>query len=226
MAQFKIFYDGKLQNTYVLDEPVITIGRLPENTIAIPSMGISRRHLRIQEDADKKLVLNDLHSLNGTLVNGKREKKINLKSGDTITIGQFTIVYVESNDPSDAAHLPPPVKTAKQPPAEGPISPTRPAMAAASPVAPVFIDTARHVTYALDKPYMTIGSGQGDDIPALGFMIGEQQAFIEQDDDGWHIATTKVMSKLRVNGQATKTHRLCHKDRIDIGTVSFRFMEN
>ncbi|MCU0609955.1 MAG: FHA domain-containing protein [Chitinispirillaceae bacterium] len=221
MAQFKIFYDGKLQNTYVLDEPVITIGRLPENTIAIPSMGVSRRHVRIEEDADRKLVLTDLHSLNGTLVNGKREKKVPLKSGDAITIGQFTIVYVEGNDP--AAVVPVPPRVASRPlAAEEPRGQTRTGLA----TGPVLIDTARHLTYILDKPYMTIGSGPADDIPSVGFMIGEQQAFIEQDSDGWHVATTKVMSKLRVNGQATKTHRLCHKDRIDIGTASFRFMEH
>jgi pSer/pThr/pTyr-binding forkhead associated (FHA) protein len=41
MAKFMVFYEGKPLNTYIIDEPVITIGRLPENTISIANMGVS-----------------------------------------------------------------------------------------------------------------------------------------------------------------------------------------
>lgn len=259
MVKFMVFYEGKPLNTYVLDEPVITVGRLPENTISIANMGVSRRHLRIEEDFDRKYILTDLNSLNGTTVNGKRVKKVPLHSSDKITIGKFTIVYEEiaslagtasdqgisssaaspEYSPQEADEKRSDTRTAKKPPDEPLTLPveeevprglTQKVRTTVSEEAeeknPMLIDTAKHLTYILDKPYMTLGSGDSDDIPISGFMVGEQQAFIEQTEDGWRISTSKMMGKLKVNGRAVKSHVFRHKDRIDIGVTSFRYMEN
>jgi len=257
MAKFMVFYEGKPLNTYMIDEPVFTIGRLPENTISIPNMGISRRHVRIEEDFDRKLILSDLNSLNGTLVNGKRVKKVPLHSGDKIIIGKFTIIYEDVSSGAEAApgiaHAAaavavPGVMSEPAPMAvEG--SDTKSQQKPQSVLAseegitqkqqvvhdytvgttgggPLLIETAKHLTYLLDKQYMTIGSGESDDVPVAGFMVGEQQAFIEQTPEGFRIGTGRVMSKLKVNGKAVKTQVLRHKDRIDIGSNTFRYMEN
>jgi pSer/pThr/pTyr-binding forkhead associated (FHA) protein len=261
MPKFMVFFEGKPLNTYVIDEPVITVGRLPENTISIANMGVSRRHLRIEEDADRKFICTDLNSLNGTTVNGKRVKKAPLYSGDKITIGKFTIIYEEtasgpsgmpqpfagtvaapvqspktaptqvqrmpSEKPSDTKTIPKKL-VALPPKGEPPRSPTQkvPAQQPTEDAAPTLIDTAEHLTYKIDKPYMTIGNGDSDDIPISGFMVGEQQAFIERSENEWRIGTEKLMGKLKVNGRTVKSHMLKHKDRIDIGATSFRFMEN
>jgi len=256
MAKFMVFYEGKPLNTYMIDEPVFTIGRLPENTISIPNMGISRRHVRIEEDFDRKLILSDLNSLNGTLVNGKRVKKVPLHSGDKIVIGKFTIIYEEvspgteavSPASSSAAATPVLMEPAKSAPPESdtrhakmrPPMPAEEGMTQKQPVVqeystgaaapdsscPVLIETARHETYLLDKPYMTIGSGESDDIPVAGFMVGEQQAFLEQAGGSVTIGTSRMMSKIKINGKTVKSQVLRHKDRIDIGSNTFRFMEN
>jgi len=256
MAKFMVFYEGKPLNTYMIDEPVFTIGRLPENTISIPNMGVSRRHVRIEEDYDRKLILSDLNSLNGTTVNGKRVKKVPLHSGDKIVIGKFTIIYEEvtpgtevslSQQPGAASVAlpaqPEPVpkgtdtRTFQKPmslqqyggvPAEPGVTQKQAAVQeyAVEGSGPMLIETAKHFTYMLDKPYMTIGSGESDDIPVTGFMVGEQQAFIEETDGGWRIGTGKLMSKIKINGRTVKSHVFKHKDRIDIGSNSFRYMEN
>jgi pSer/pThr/pTyr-binding forkhead associated (FHA) protein len=261
MVKFMVFYEGKPLNTYVLDEPVITVGRLPENTISIANMGVSRRHIRIEEDFDRKYILTDLNSLNGTMVNGKRVKKVPLHSGDKITIGKFTIIYEEIASVTGAAV---PEKSAASPvvaPPETPIeeaddkrSGTRTARKAAEeppPPAeeeipqghtqkvrtaasedveeektPMLIDTAKHLTYILDKPYMTLGNGDSDDIPVSGFMVSDRQAFIEETAEGWRISTSKMLGKLKINGRQVKSHVLQHKDRVDLGSTSFRYMEN
>ena len=260
MVKFMVFYEGKPLNTYVLDEPVITVGRLPENTISIANMGVSRRHLRIEEDFDRKYILTDLNSLNGTTVNGKRVKKVPLHTGDKITIGKFTIIYEEIASVTGAA----PVKNISAPvvaPPEAPVqeaddkrSGTRTARKPAEELppaeeeeipqghtqkvlvtvdseeeddkTPMLIDTAKHLTYILDKHYMTLGNGDSDDIPVSGFMVGDRQAFIEETDAGWQVSTNKMIGKLKVNGRPVKSHILRHKDRVDIGTTSFRYMEN
>jgi predicted component of type VI protein secretion system len=260
MAKFMVFYEGKPLNTYIIDEPVITIGRLPENTISIANMGVSRRHLRIEEDYDRKYILTDLNSLNGTSVNGKRVKKVPLHSGDKITIGKFTIIYEEIAPGTEVAsefnagglHEPvlPPEPVEKKSdtralkkgserqgaaPAEElaprsvtqTIPVTREAFDGKTDAKmPVLIETAKHLSYIIDKPYMTIGSGDSDDIPVTGFMVTEQQAYIELTAEGYRISSHKVMGKIKVNGRATKSQVLRHKDRIDIGSASFRYMEN
>jgi pSer/pThr/pTyr-binding forkhead associated (FHA) protein len=264
MVKFMVFYEGKPLNTYVLDEPVITVGRLPENTISIANMGVSRRHIRIEEDFDRKYILTDLNSLNGTMVNGKRVKKVPLHSGDKITIGKFTIIYEEissvSGSPASEKNLGSPVvappeapvqeaddkrsgtRTAKKmteepPPLEEEDVPRAPRGQTQKVQAvedkeeeeektPMLIDTAKHLTYLLDKPYMTLGTGDSDDIPIAGFMVGEKQAFIEETEVGWRICTNKMLGKLKVNGKQVKEHVLHHKDRVDLGSTSFRYMEN
>lgn len=256
MAKFMVFYEGKPLNTYMIDEPVFTIGRLPENTISIPNMGVSRRHVRIEEDYDRKLILSDLNSLNGTTVNGKRVKKVPLHSGDKIVIGKFTIIYEEVSPGTEVApgqqpmaasvalpsqpepaHKGTDTRTFQKPKgaqqyAEGPSEPgltqKTPAVQeyAVQGTGPMLIETAKHITYMLDKPYMTIGSGESDDIPVAGFMVGEQQAFIEETPEGYRIGSGKMMSKIKINGKTVKSHLFKHKDRIDIGSSTFRFMEN
>lgn len=261
MVKFMVFYEGKPLNTYVLDEPVITVGRLPENTISIANMGVSRRHLRIEEDFDRKYILTDLNSLNGTMINGKRVKKVPLHTGDKITIGKFTIIYEEISSVTGAApekNIGAPVvvpsdipvqeaddkrsgtRTARKPSEEPPppseeeevpqghtqkVQVTE-ADEEEDEKTPMLIDTAKHLTYILDKHYMTLGNGDSDDIPVSGFMVSDRQAFIEETDMGWQISTNKMIGKLKVNGRQVKSHILRHKDRVDIGSTSFRYMEN
>jgi hypothetical protein len=254
MAKFMVFYEGKPLNTYMIDEPVFTIGRLPENTISIPNMGVSRRHVRIEEDYDRKLILSDLNSLNGTTVNGKRVKKVPLHSGDKIVIGKFTIIYEEVVPGTEVAsgqfpgaasvvvpeqaepvHKGTDTRTFQKPMASSQNLGEVPGPTQKTPVVqeysvehkgPMLIETAKHTTYLLDKPYMTIGSGESDDVPIAGFMVGEQQAFIEEVPEGRRIGTGKMISKIKINGKTIKSHVLKHKDRIDLGSSTFRYMEN
>jgi pSer/pThr/pTyr-binding forkhead associated (FHA) protein len=262
MAKFVVYFNGEPLKTYEFDEPVISIGRLPENTISIANMGVSRRHAKIEEDADRKYILADLNSLNGTYVNGKRVKKIAINSGDKITIGKYTIVYEESrlgDKPSNYNHL----LTPSQSPVDPPINaaPGVPSMKtdvhsrknlqaeaqSESPGfkpptsvfqvqeikgekdnfnVPVFIETNKHVVYKIDKSFLTIGSGDEDDIFITGFMIAAGQITLEKRDDGIYIVANKLMGKIKVNGKACRSHLLQHKDRIEIGASTFRFMEN
>lgn len=247
MPKFVIFYNGEPLKTYEIDEPVITIGRLPENSITIANMGVSRRHVKIEEDTDRRYMLSDLNSLNGTYVNGKRIKKITLSSGDKISIGKYTILYEETEkmemEPESGSYFSMPSNTVNQ------LNPyydrvTEPRMAipmndiavdvnlgdaeenGAKDNNAVLIETNKHVVHKLDKPYMTIGSGEGDDIFISGFMIGEGLVSIEKREDGLYIGTNKLMSKIKVNGKTVRSHLLQHKDRIEIGSSTFRFMEN
>lgn len=246
MAKFVVFYNGEPLKTYELDEPVVSIGRLPENTISIANMGVSRRHAKIEEDADRKYVLADLNSLNGTFVNGKRIKKIYLSSGDKITIGKYTILYEEAGSQVSSGSSEQITGTyyldktvtgntnyravmaeTKIPPAPQhtqPVSLVEPKTEKDGEA--VFIETNKHVVYRLDKVSMTIGSGENDDIFVSGFMIAEGQATLEKKDEGVFLHANKLIGKIKVNGKSVRSHLLQHKDRIEIGSSTFRYMEN
>ena len=90
----------------------------------------------------------------------------------------------------------------------------------------VLIETTGHVVYRLDRDYLTIGSDEGDDIYAAGFMVNKGFAAVEKRDGGFYISAQKMMAKIKVNGKSVRTHRLEHRDRIEIGSNTFRFMEN
>lgn len=248
MPKFVIYYNGEPLKTYEIDEPVISIGRLPENSITIANMGVSRRHVKIEEDTDRKYMLTDLNSLNGTYVNGKRIKKVNLSSGDKISIGKYTIIYEETaktdNELDSGVYNQVQSNTAQLNPSSYYDRLTLPGMAMpandmAIDVNPgeveengvkdncaVLIETNKHVVHKLDKPFMTIGSGESDDIFISGFMIGGGVVSIEKRQNDLYISTNKLMSKIKVNGKTVRSYKLQHKDRIEIGSSTFRFMEN
>jgi hypothetical protein len=277
MAKFTVFFNGECINTYEMEEPVISIGRLPENAISIANMGVSRRHTKIEEDADRRYVISDLNSLNGTYVNGKRIKKVNLNHGDKIAIGKYTILYedsdrVEYTDPienpvtnynsdSEEMNVSPTVvnqqivedlqseprnehESIKQEPDfltildEDPESVDENSSLVEEselkeignqkllPNEAVLIETNKHVVYKLDKAYLTMGNGDNDDIFVSGFMISEGQVSIEKHEEGYVICVNKFIGKFKINNKSTKTHVLQHKDRIEIGSSTFRYMEN
>jgi len=312
MIKYSVYFNGELSKVYDLDEPVIFIGRLPENNIPISNMGVSRRHVKIELDQYNSYMLTDLNSLNGTLVNGKKVKKVTLCHGDKITIGKHTILYedfrpesaphmetivaefrpedmqsmaaagqthsiktTQAVPPRSAPPLPPPlppVPTAPAPiqpapapiipasapapipPVSAPIPPTpapapippAPTPVAHVPTAPtanavpisnesdqtaaqsgaVLIETNGHIVYKLDRDTISIGSDEGDDIYATGFGVSKGFAVIEQSGGEYRLSAQKVMSKIKVNGKNIKSHKLEHRDRIEIGSNTFRFMEN
>jgi len=72
---------------------VKTVGRTARADFIVRAALVSRVHCRLTADASDQLILEDLDSTNGTLVNGKRVTRAVLKAGDTITIGRtdFTV---------------------------------------------------------------------------------------------------------------------------------------
>lgn len=79
----------------VLDEEVVTIGRMPGSTIVLSDPNASRRHAEIRPVGSGYVVV-DLGSTNGTRVNGSRVDSHPLVDGDTLSFGN-TVVKFESS---------------------------------------------------------------------------------------------------------------------------------
>ncbi len=79
----------------------ITLGRGSDNDIVIADPAVSRKHLRIicrkiikkSEESKLKVIIKDLDSKNGTLVNYSSIKKTILKPGDKIILGGVILKY-------------------------------------------------------------------------------------------------------------------------------------
>jgi chromosome segregation ATPase len=63
------------------------IGRTPDNEIQIDAGYVSRHHAVILASA-QHCIIEDLNSMNGVLVNGRRVSRHPLRDGDTVTIGK------------------------------------------------------------------------------------------------------------------------------------------
>jgi len=89
-----------LQPEYVIDRFPATIGRHPINDIELGFESISRYHARF-ELREGKARLVDLHSSNGTFVNGKRVEIAALVDHDSVAFGSidFTLILNEQAAP-------------------------------------------------------------------------------------------------------------------------------
>lgn len=73
---------------------VKTLGRTARADFILDAPLVSRLHCRITADASDQLVVEDLGSTNGTLVNGERVDRAILRTGDRLTVGrvEFTVL--------------------------------------------------------------------------------------------------------------------------------------
>jgi pSer/pThr/pTyr-binding forkhead associated (FHA) protein len=93
MARLVLISDGddlfahKLRN-------ITTIGRASLNHIVIDDPAVSAQHAIIARSGDS-FRLQDLHSTNGTHVNGLPITEVELKDGDKIRFGSVVAIFAE-----------------------------------------------------------------------------------------------------------------------------------
>jgi len=81
----------------------LTIGRRPQNDIALDDLTVSGEHALI-ETRGTESVIHDLDSRNGTLVNGLAISRRVLCDGDVIDIGIYRLRFVVDRPPPPSAY--------------------------------------------------------------------------------------------------------------------------
>ena len=94
MASLVLSFNGEMVQEYPITKAHMSIGRRPDNDIAIDNLAVSGNHAMIVRRG-KDLLVEDGGSSNGTLVNGKAIEKQALHDGDVIEIGRFHLKYFE-----------------------------------------------------------------------------------------------------------------------------------
>ena len=75
-----------------LRQPVTVIGRGSDADLRLADQAVSRRHAEIRVGGGQA-VLNDLHSTNGTMVNGARITTTRLADGDEVRLGETLLIF-------------------------------------------------------------------------------------------------------------------------------------
>src|SRR5580698_2078938 len=76
------------------------IGRAPGCELQIDSQSVSRNHAMILKGA-RELIVEDLNSTNGVMVNGRKVTRHLLADGDTLTVGEIQFRCVIKSKPAE-----------------------------------------------------------------------------------------------------------------------------
>ena len=99
MPRMVVSIDGVVIKEVELSKERTTLGRRPYNDIVIDNLAVSGEHAAFHM-AGNDVAIEDLHSTNGTYVNGKAVTRHELRNGDTLEVGKYKIRFFnEAEDP-------------------------------------------------------------------------------------------------------------------------------
>ena len=87
---FDVYVDDALVRTETLTQNPIKIGRLPSSHLYLDAEGVSRMHAVIETSGDEVVII-DLGSASGTLVDGQKVNKAKLVDGSTLQFGSCKV---------------------------------------------------------------------------------------------------------------------------------------
>jgi len=215
-------FKGKDLGHWVLDRPVLNIGRTEDNDIAIDNLAVSRLHAVLEQDQGQYYI-RDCDSLNGTSLNGNRVGRARLNHGDVITIGKHEIFYSARS----GRDIPIAKETATfdqtviigpgQKPPQGPAPVDGPRLIAKGPEGDQVI--------RLDKDSIVLGKDDSADVELDGMLIAKQHAEITSENGHYRIRHLSGFRKVSVGGRAVKDQVLKNNDEIRIGKREFIFQD-
>ncbi len=205
------------------------VGRGDDAQVKIDNTAISRHHAAL-EIQNGKAFLQDLCSLNGSMVNGNKIDFIQLSEGDEIMLGKFSLVRGDDFDGKQritTSSLPMDLED------ETIFAPGKPkAKKEETPSGQqstfqlkVLGGSARPTTLSLSgRTSIKIGKADNSDIVTPGLFIAANQCFINMREDGYHLIPQSGFIKTRLNGQVlSSTKKLYPGDMISIRGHRIRF---
>ena len=96
-ARLAMYKGAKLDLAFPITESITAIGRDADNLIQLSDPKVSKRHAVIHAKG-QVWTIEDTGSTNGIMVNGAKVKRAELKNGDTIGIGSFSMIFETLSD--------------------------------------------------------------------------------------------------------------------------------
>lgn len=233
-AKLILSLDGLVLKELALSKERTTIGRKPDNDIHIDNLAVSGHHAVIVTILNDSFV-EDLHSTNGTLVNGRPIEKHFLQNGDVIEIGKYRIKYVNEQAGATSGIYEktmilkqPAVARSQRPATESPAAPAEAASAqpAERPAAPEVV-TEEGPTAAVQ---VLTGPAAGRELLLTKALTtlgkpGVQVAVITRRPQGYFITHVEGASFPVVNGKTLEAqpHFLMDHDVVELAGVKLEF---
>ncbi len=238
MASVVLKFGERVLREIPLEKPEVTIGRNPACDIHIDNLAVSSSHARIAREGEKFFV-EDLGSLNGTFLDGKRIEREELAEGASVTVGKHTLVFMPEkaeeeepgHEPAHRAPAPPMfeetmiLQTARHREMSGAVPTPKPPPGGRVGVLRVVQGASEGNEHELRDWFATIGKGEAADIKLKGFFAPEIAALLQRTEEGgYFISPPEKGRKPRLNGQKVKEGTpLREGDVVEAGGVRMVF---
>ncbi len=224
MARLILTLNNKVLSTCkVPPDEQVSVGRHIDNKLIIDNMAVSSHHATIQFENDK-LIIKDLGSRNGTLVNNDKIDTSQLAHQDWVTIGKH-IIIVDLNESLSLESV-----------ADDLISKPAEEFGDQTMLLDRFEGQERWVGFdylffhsavredlELSDKMVSIGKNPDADIRITGiwsFFAGKPSAFISKQDSDYFISYVEGHLRPKVNGlTVTEQMKLKHQDIVTVGPV-------
>lgn len=229
MSKWAIMLQDKVIREFEINEgDRLIIGRGDDADVKIDNTAISRHHAAL-EIQNGKPFLQDLCSLNGSLVNGNKIDFIQLTPGDEVILGKFYLVH--GTDFADKHRL----STSAMPmdlddatifaPGKPKVKTETRTDEPSTYQLHILNGSAHPATLSLaGRNSVKIGKADNSDICTPGFFIAANQCFINKREDGYYILPQKSMIKTKINGHPLTSDKKLHPgDIISIRGHRIRF---
>lgn len=102
MAMIIQTVDGVVTNKFEIGQCALKFGRTANNQVQIDDLAVSNEHAQItcesNDNGDTVYYLEDLRSTNGSFINDKKIKKVQLHHNDSVRIGWNIFKFVDENE--------------------------------------------------------------------------------------------------------------------------------
>jgi len=206
-----------------LDE--VTLGRGPENTVQLPERNVSRRHARLYAEGGTFLV-EDLHSANGTLLNGTKVTTPQaLQDGDMLRIGDYGVVLQHDTDihriqvieAADTGESEPVIHDTAPHPVANLVAEVQPRLLALN-------GRLRGTLWTVGRSEVRIGKDPEAELSIPQRSLADHHArLVQTSGNDWRIQEVG-RNKVRVNGVAYADTPLKDGDVLGLGALRLRFI--
>jgi pSer/pThr/pTyr-binding forkhead associated (FHA) protein len=223
-----------ITSEYRFHSGVVSLGRDSLQDVVLDNPSVSRQHckLRISEE---RAVIEDLRTSNGTTVNGRSIRRAELRPGDEVGVGKYTVLFRPSNQ--QLALL--------EARARAPAAPVQ-GIEALQSTTFLSISEVRRLTreqaeehsahlkalgpgrrrgrrFPLNRSTTVLGSSIDADVPLSGWFISGRHALIVRRARSYRLIHAGGVRPVWVNGRPVKECTLRNRDQIRIGGNTFSF---
>lgn len=206
--------DRVVQKYLLYKNQKLSIGRAPDNDIAIENPAVSRRHATI-EMVNGRYILEDNNSANGSYVNGVRVTKTEVLDKDVITIGKHKLHFYNQDAAPAAVVAQPVLDDATMLVGDSPKGPDA-----------TLVGTGKQAgqNYTLTKVETRVGRAADNDIRLQDWFVSKHHAVIGRKGSVYVLRDLDSWRHTMVNGQIITETTLKNGDEVKFGpNIEMRF---